>query len=195
MVSWVNSQHQRLFNPPDPLEGLMTANQMHIHTLINQLAANGYTYSRQNTVDSLWDTHNFHFTRDSFLAKWGREEAVSRSHQLHAPYLPARFTAAAAAEWRIVRETWGNKFILKIRVNVKKMLSHKKQTENCLCLSIADSSFLCWISFWLPNQHLNKINGQSIDSIKRSGMQSAFGVMQQAVSISVSERNLKINLM
>lgn len=132
MVSWVNSQHQRLFNPPDPLEGLMTANQMHIHTLINQLAANGYTYSRQNTVDSLWDTHNFHFTRDSFLAKWGREEAVSRSHQLHAPYLPARFTAAAAAKWRIVRETWGNKFILKIRVNVKKMLSHKKQTENCV---------------------------------------------------------------
>lgn len=37
--------------PPDPLESLMTANQMHIHTLINQLAANGYTYCTQNTED------------------------------------------------------------------------------------------------------------------------------------------------
>lgn len=62
----------------------MTANQMHIHNLINQLAANGYTYSTQNTVDSLWNTQNFHFTRDSFLSKWVRQEAVNKTYQLHA---------------------------------------------------------------------------------------------------------------
>ncbi len=85
---WVNSQHQWLFNPPpDPLESLMTANQMHIHTLINQLAANGYAYSTQNTVDSLWNTHNFHFTQDSFLAKWGRQAAVDKTNQLYASQL------------------------------------------------------------------------------------------------------------
>lgn len=62
----------------------MTANQMHIHNLINQLAANGYTYSTQNTVDSLWNTQNFHFTRDSFLSKWVRQEAVNKTYQLSA---------------------------------------------------------------------------------------------------------------
>lgn len=40
----------------------MTANQMHIHSLINQLAANGFTYTTQNATDSLRDTHSFHFT-------------------------------------------------------------------------------------------------------------------------------------
>lgn len=51
----------RLFNPPDPLESLMTANQMHIHGLINQLATNGYTNAMQNATDSLGDTRSFHF--------------------------------------------------------------------------------------------------------------------------------------
>lgn len=50
--------------PSDPLQSLMTANQMHIHSLINQLAANGFTYTTQNATDSLRDTHSFHFTQD-----------------------------------------------------------------------------------------------------------------------------------
>lgn len=37
----------------------MAANQMHIHSLINQLALNGYTNTPQNAMDSLGDAHSF----------------------------------------------------------------------------------------------------------------------------------------
>lgn len=51
----------------------MTANQMHIHSLINQLAANGFTYTTQNATDSLRDTHSFRFTQDFLGQMWKTE--------------------------------------------------------------------------------------------------------------------------
>lgn len=87
----------------------MTANQMHIHNLINQLAANGYTHSTQNTVDSLWNTHNFHFTHDFFLAKWGRQEDVKETYQLHASYLLKNSLLQQETEYRVYIYIWSPK--------------------------------------------------------------------------------------